>query len=181
MSYRDDRQWADQFIPEIKRIVGPLLLEPAAFELDAKEATDLIVLRAHDMRIAARMRKHGYFDSYGNQFTIRCRRDSGAKTELFKIVNGWGDWMFYGHAAIEHGKIDHWMIVDLHAFRAGLIRNAMNGKKIRCGQMPNGDGTHFKWFDYVSFPETPPILVSASEEVLAFRDDPFLRACRRVG
>lgn len=164
-AYQKDRAWSDRFIPQIKTIIGPLLLEPSDLQRDAIEATDLMVLVARDMRIAARVRRHGFADRYPWEFTIRARRDSGAETELSKIVNGWGDWLFYGHADEGDGYVDRWMLVDLHAFRAGLIREAMNGTTIRCGTKPNGDGTYFKWFDALSFPSRPPLLVATSHDV----------------
>lgn len=169
MSYSRDRQWSETFIPAIRQIVGPLLLEAAPIELDVAEATDLIVLRARDMRIAARMRHSGYFTSYGAQFTIRCQRDTGAKTELAKVVDGWGDWLFYGHASDDDSSIEHWMLIDLSAFRAALIRSNMNSdsnNKIITGRVPNGDGTYFAWFDIRSFGWCePPLLIAASPSV----------------
>lgn len=177
--YREDRQWSDKFIPQIKSIVGPLLLEPASFKLDAKEATDLIVFRARDMRIAARIRNHEYLKKYSHQFTIRSRRDSGAETELSKIVNGWGDWFFYGFSDREERTIVQWILIDLDHFRATLIRNSMNDVKIICGDGSNGDGTHFKWFDVRSFPASLLIASSRVEDVR--RQDElrreFLRWC----
>jgi hypothetical protein len=53
---------------------------------------------ARDMRVAARVRRSGYAQRYPHQFTIRSRVASGAETELSRIVNGKGDWMFYGHS-----------------------------------------------------------------------------------
>lgn len=164
-AYQKDRYWSDKFIPQIKTMVGPLLLEPSDLQRDAIEATDLMVLVAHDMRIAARVRRYGFADRYPWEFTIRARRDSGAETELSKIVNGWGDWLFYGHADEGEGYVDRWMIVDLHAFRAGLIRQAMNSVRIKCGDKANGDGTFFKWFDVRSFPASPSILVASSHDI----------------
>lgn len=160
-SYDTDRQWSDHMLPQIMQIVGPLLLVPATVEEDCKQATDLIVLRGRDMRVAARVRRPGYGDKYPFEITLRARRDSGNETELSKIVNGWGDWFFYGHADRSHW-IDRWWLVDLNAFRAGLIRASMNGAAIRCGDKPNGDGTYFKWFDLRSFSQHPPILVAGS-------------------
>jgi hypothetical protein len=159
--YIEDRKYSDKFIPKIKQIVGPLLLNETDFEIDAKEATDLIVLYAKDMRIAARIRRPGFAERYGNQITIRAHRDSGAETELLKIVNGWGDWMFYGHDD-NKGNIFPWYLIDLAAFRAALIRDGQNGIKLRYGDKSNHDGTYFKWFDLTSFPKTPPILVASS-------------------
>lgn len=162
-SYQSDRQWSDQFIPAIRNIVGPHLLVPAPLEVDTKEAADLIVLRARDMTVACRIRRPGYLDRYGWQFTMRYKRDTGTKTELAKITEGWGDWMFYGFASPEGaGALVRWFLVDLHSWRAHMIR--ARDSVIR-GKQENGDGTYFAWFDVRSFPEEPPILIASSEPV----------------
>jgi hypothetical protein len=163
MSYNKDREWSDTYIPHIAAIVGPRLLVPAPFEVDAKQATDLIVLRARDMTIAARVRRAGYADRYPYEFTMRSRRDNGVKTELAKIVDGWADWMFYAHAANERG-FARWFLIDLHAFRAALIRDVMKQtSEIVWAEKSNGDGTHFCAFDVRSF--VPSILVASSHEI----------------
>jgi hypothetical protein len=146
-------------IPQIKLIVGPYLLTPAPMEADCKEATDLIVMHARDMRIACRVRRPGYRERYPNQFTIRCHRASGAPTKLEKIVNGFGDWFFYAHAT-EENTISEWLLIDLASFRAALARRA----SLRCGKCPNGDGTSLAWFDVTSFPPRPPILIAENVE-----------------
>jgi len=161
--YTQDREWSDHFIPLIKRIVGPYLLNVASDEIDVTQATDLMVFTARDMRIAARVRRPGFSERYLYEFTIRAERDNGAKTELAKIVDGWADWFFYGHADEEEQFIEYWWLIDLDAFRAALIRTAMNKTSLRCGQKSNGDGTHFKWFDLRSFPEHPPILIAGGQ------------------
>lgn len=163
MGYHSDRALSDAYLPAIKNIVGPLLLEPASFELDTKEATDLIVFKARDMRIAARVRSYGYERQYPFQFTIRAKRKSGSKTELSKVVDGWGDWFFYGHAVGGDGYgISRWMIIDLAAFRSHLIRRTI--AKDSTGLTPNKDGTtEFRWFDVRGFSAAHmPILVAAS-------------------
>jgi hypothetical protein len=166
-NYTEDRVRSDLFIPEIRRIVGPHLLQPSNLEQDCTEATDLIILHAHDMRIAARIRRHGYGDKYPFDITIRARRDSGVKTELSKIVDGWRDWFFYGHADLKDCAIERWWLVDLDAFRAGLIRdlNRFPPDRVKCGNRANGDGTYFKFFDLRSFPDSPPILVASSHNL----------------
>lgn len=143
MNYSANRQWSDQYIPAIKQIVGPLLLEEATFEVDTKEATDLIVLNARDKRIAARIRRAGYVNEYGFEFTLRSEVPSGCKTELQKVVDGFGDWMFYGHAERNDcPNILRWMVIDLHCLRAAMIRGQCPGKK-----HGNKDGTKFVAFD----------------------------------
>jgi hypothetical protein len=96
--YAEDRRWSDKFIPRIKEIVGPLAMGIAPDANDHHEATDLMVIDAHDMRIAARMRKYGFFDQFGHEVTIRLNRTNGSETEFLKIIKGFGRWFFYGHA-----------------------------------------------------------------------------------
>lgn len=167
-AYLTDRAWSDLMIPQIKRIVGPCLLEIADFEHDTKQATDLMVLRARDMHIAARVRRPGYAERYPYEFTIRSMRDSGAETELSKIVNGWGDWLFYGHADASN-TIGLWHLICLHGFRAALIRHSMNGSPLTFKDKANSDGTYFKAFDLRSFPTSPPILIASSDPTLLRR------------
>jgi len=149
MSYANDRLWSDQYLPAIRALVGPLLLGPAPLERDINEATDLIVMRARDMKIAVRLRRPGYAGRYPSQFTIRSHRASGMKTELAKIVEGWGDWLFYGHADGQTG-ISEWVLIDLHHLRASFIRNPSllhTPDDVASGKRANGDGTSFVWFD----------------------------------
>lgn len=166
--YVEDREWSDLYIPAVKQIVGPLLLEETSFEVDTNQAADLIVMKARDMMIAARVRRPGYAERYPWEFTIRSYRDNGTKTEMQKIVDGFGDWMFYGHAGIVPGEIDRWFVIDLAKFRAGLIRNAfksdpLDGREIWWGEKSNNDGTHFCWFDVQKFPAN--ILIKTSHPI----------------
>jgi hypothetical protein len=155
MSYSVDRRWSDAFIPAIKQIVGPLLLEESSFEVDTKQAADLIVLNARDKTIAARVRRPGYAEKYPFEFTIRSHRDTGTKTELEKIIDGFGDWMFYGHAHSNGLDITRWMVVNLPSWRAAIIR-----KQAPYIKKSNGDGTHFVAFDVRQLPKQ--VLVAAS-------------------
>ena len=159
--YRDDRQWSDRFIPSIKHIVGPYLLEPASMELDSKEATDLIVFKARDVRIAARMRSADYADRYPYDFTIRSSRDSGTETELSKIISGWGDWLFYGFDGGSWTAAP-WWILDLNIFRHSLNFHLANIKKIRFQIKANGDGTNLAAYDILSFP--PQLVIASSRQ-----------------
>lgn len=162
MSYATDRAWSDQFIPHMRRIIGPHLLEPSSVEVDMQQAADLVVFRARDVTIACRVRRYGYKDRYPFEFTIRSARDSGARTEYEKLTDGWGDWMFYGHAAERGPVIERWWLLDLHAWRAALIRDR---DCIVVHSKSNGDGTHFVSYDVRSFPVRPgckPLVIAAS-------------------
>lgn len=158
-----NRRVIDGFIPEIKRIVGPHLLVVTPEEIDCKQAADLMVFAARDKRIAARVRRPGFADRYPFEFTIRARRESGAETEQSKIVNGWGDWFFYGFAAADGLTFDRWWLIDLDAFRAALIRRDKH--RIKMGTKSNGDGTFFAFFDLRTFPDNPPILIAGSHKL----------------
>lgn len=149
---RNDWAWSDQYIPAVKRVLGPLLLEEAPLDLDTQEATDLLVFTARDMRIACRIRRADYLERFGNEFTIRYSRDNGHTTEWAKIVDGWGDWMIYGFAdPDEPGRLARWTVIDLRALRACLIRNGRSS--IASGVTGNGDGTTFKWIKIASLPK----------------------------
>lgn len=163
-NYKEQRRWSDHFIPQIKRIVGPQLMSVTPDEIDCSQATDLYIFTARDMRIAARVRRNEYL-KWKYQFTIRSKLDSGVPTELSKIVNGWGDWMFYAFSDEAEKQFALWWLIDLHALRAALIRDRGS---LKYGDKPNGDGTHFKWFDLRSFPAHPPIIVAGSDHLPAF-------------
>jgi hypothetical protein len=137
MNYATNRQMSDEYLTHVRVIVGPRLLVPSPMELDCKQATDLLVLRARDMRIAARVRRPGYFERYPFEVTVRASHPSGAKTELAKVLEGWGDWMLYGHAdPVKRKTIAHWVLLDLDVFRD---RWPYLGHK----RQRNADGTEF--------------------------------------
>jgi hypothetical protein len=163
-AYARDREFSDGFIPQIKAIVGPRLLCETPDEIDHHQAADLMVFTARDMRIAARVRRPGYAQNpdYRWQFTIRKERDSGAKTELEKILDGWGDWLFYGHSDAQQ-RIIVWWLLDLDAVRAAheqMRRGTF--PRYAFGDRSNGDGTRFRWFDIREFPDHPRLVIESS-------------------
>jgi hypothetical protein len=170
MSYREDREWADQHLPMVKALIGPLLLIDAPYERDVAEATDMIILRARDMTIAVRLRRRsrGYGITHRHQFTLRCKRDNGTRTELSKIIGGWADWMFYGHA--DEGIIDPWMLLNLHGLREAFMRAPDLLRKpdgVSSGKVSNGDGTHFAYFDRSRLPAYVTVATSDTSMVRA--------------
>jgi len=170
MSYADDRAWSDRYLPVMRQLIGPHLLVPSPLEVDTKQASDLIILRGRDMTIACRVRRYGYAERYPWDVTIRSKRDSGARTELEKIVEGWADWMFYGHASEDPGALLRWLLLDLHVWRREFVREGLRsalGKARRMAQVikrqSNGDGTHFLAFDVRRF--TPDMIIASSHDV----------------
>ena len=81
-------------------------------------------------------------------------------------MDGYGDWMFYGHAEEERPIVERWMLIDLSAWRAALIRDR---SAIVSHKKSNGDGTHFVAFDVRSFPQREgckPLVIAASNSLL---------------
>jgi hypothetical protein len=153
--HKDNRAWSDRFIPAIKRRVGPILLTESTFNVDTRQATDLVVIKAQGVMIASRMRRYGYADRYPYEFTVRSRLGSGRETELSKMLNGYADWMFYGHANQDETDIGLWMLIDLNVWRGELLRRGyqQNGWSDLAKQKDCGDGTVFFAFDIRKFPE----------------------------
>jgi len=89
---------------------------------DMAHAIDLILVM-HDQghfptrTVALRMRRFQYLARYADEFTIRSRIPDG-RTELAKILQGWGDYIFYGFAAENDKGIAAWLIGDLDVFRS---------------------------------------------------------------
>ena len=160
-SYRQDREWSDRFIPEMQRIIGPFLLKPSPFAIDAHQATDLVVMKAEGLSVACRVRRPGYYNQYRHEFTVRSCRDSGTETELSKLYNGFADWMFYAHASddcdhAEEPGFKAWMLINLDSFRSQMITYS---SRIQSFKKSNQDGTHFVSFDIRSFRPHPPLLI----------------------
>ncbi|GIK15664.1 MAG: hypothetical protein BroJett003_06280 [Planctomycetota bacterium] len=114
--WQDDKRWSDRFIPQIRELVARHLILEAPLEEDQQHNTDLIVLRSSAVRIACRVRRAQYAKRYGDEFTIRTRRLYGSKTELAKILEGWGDALFYGFG--DDAGIRRWLLGDLNVFRS---------------------------------------------------------------
>ena len=160
-SYSENRSWSDLMLDQIRQIVGPLLLRPTPHEMDCRQAADLYIFTGRGMTIAARVRRFGYADKYPYEFTVRSVVQSGAKTELAKIIDGFGDWFFYGHSSPD-SVVTNWWLIDLDSFRAALIRDGRFGFGLGFKERSNKDGTRFISFDLRSFPASPPILIGSS-------------------
>ena len=117
-----------------------------------------MVLKMEAIRIACRVRTGKYQKKYGNEFTIRSTRPSGAKTELRKIIEGWGDYMFYGFG--DGSNLIIWHLLDLKIFRSIFLDMVYRRNVPR--EIPNKDNSSsFMAFDLSSFPSD---LIIASKE-----------------
>jgi hypothetical protein len=150
--YDINRRWSDKFIPYIADRIGRVLIAPAPYEEDSQRNTDLIVLKLDAVRIGCRIRRPGYTEKFANEFTIRCNLPSGNKTELTKIIEGWGDYFFYGFANSNETDIERWTLADLNVFRLWFnVQLAKQSGKAPGALIPNIDGSSefraFKWSD----------------------------------
>lgn len=152
VDFRDDKKWSDQFLPHIKRILGEVLICEPPIEEDQERNTDLITLKMSSVRVGCRVRKAQYFERYSDQFTIRAGRPSGAKTELTKIIEGWGDFFMYGFASQENASLQAWGIGDLKVFRIWFMRAIVKRKGLPPGLIKNNNDNSsnflaFKWHE----------------------------------
>ena len=142
VSWRTNKAWSDQFVPEIKRVLGECLIDAGTTEEDQSQNTDLITMRLPgNLRIACRIRKYEYLKAYSDEFTLRCSVPSGVETEIDKLLAGWGDYLFYGFAGASQQHLAAWLIGDLHVFRRWI-----HGYVQQFGDWPgelqtNGDGS----------------------------------------
>ncbi|MCP5099898.1 MAG: hypothetical protein GY943_30460 [Chloroflexi bacterium] len=156
VDWKEDKRWSDRFLTQIKGILGVHLIGEPPMEEDAERNTDLMVLRMDAIRIGCRVRKNNYLNKYGNEFTIRSWRPSGAKTELTKLIEGWGDYFFYGFCDAGETKLIRWTLADMRVFRRHYAIMLARSKP---GVIPgitknNTDGSSsfaaFKWSQFPS-------------------------------
>lgn len=153
--WKIDKKWSDKFLPEIKQIIGEHLITEPPEEEDIEHNTDLIVLGFDSIRVGCRIRKYEYFSKYPNDFTIRSERPkNGKRTELSKIIEGWGDYFFYGFSDQAEIHILYWRIISLNKFRLWFNRELFKNK----GELPgysknNADSSsNFIAFDISKMP-----------------------------
>ena len=142
MSWTDDKRWSDKFMPEIKQILGMYLIGEPPVEEDCERNTDLIVLKMEAVRIACRIRRNEYFQRYPEEITIRMKRPNGSKTELTKIIEGWGDYFFYGFADENESHLCAWKLCKLNIFRLWFNQQLFINKGLIPGILkPNSDNS----------------------------------------
>jgi hypothetical protein len=139
-----DKVTSDVYLPEIKAILGRELISEAPILEDQERGTDLMVLTLAPFRVACRIRRHAYLSKYPGEFTLRAGRPSGFKTELAKIVEGWGDYFFYGFGNEDGSRLSAWKLADLKVFRYWHMRHiAMHNGTCPGNRKHNGDNSSF--------------------------------------
>jgi hypothetical protein len=159
INYDRDFAWQRAYVPEMKRILGEHLIGEAPMYEDRNQNTDL-VLELGRVRVACRVRRHRDLARFGAEFTIRSKRPAGTRTELHKVIQGWGDYILYGFAAAEGATFAQWLLGDLGHFR---IWHSYEMAR-RHGELPgtlvqNRDGTEGRAY---RIQDLPPEFVAAS-------------------
>lgn len=113
MSWTYDKSWGEEYNKEIKCILGMVLFQNASVLEDVTFATDI---KIGATSIAVRMRRSRWLGK-SDEFTIRWKRPSGAKTECQKIMEGYGDFLFYGFESECGRHVGLWKIIDLELLR----------------------------------------------------------------
>ena len=149
-----DKSWSDRFMPEIKAVLGVHLIGEATAIDDQQHNTDLIVLTMNAVRIGCRVRRPQYLDKYADEFTIRCGRPNGTKTELAKIIEGWGDYFFYGISDPKQERLACYILGDLKVFRLWFLRTLCKhgGKPPGMHRVNNDNSSDFYAYKIESLP-----------------------------
>jgi hypothetical protein len=150
--WKEQKNWSDRFLREIRMHLGDFLLSEPPEQEDCERNSDLMVLRLRSIRIGCRIRKFDFFEKYPNDITVRSSIPGG-KTELAKMIEGWGDYFFYGFANESETRLQAWRIIDLKPFRLYLAQHmSRNGGSLPGSERKNRDGgSAFRAFNVKHF------------------------------
>lgn len=131
--------WQRRYLPQVKRILKDnaaefISVEEASDDEDKHHATDFNIIIVGGV-VAVRIRRS---DCRYRDWTIRSRILQG-KTELAKLLDGYGDWYLYCWTN-KNAVIKEWILIDLERVRSSNLLNIITKKP----DIPNGDGTYFK-------------------------------------
>lgn len=134
-------------------------LRDATTDEDMREATDLkfevITSGAQNHDIAVRCRRFSYWKRYDpgmgcgyrEQFTIRRQTRYGVRTEIHKIMDGYGTFMMYAFESSGGAdRLVQYVVLDLDVFRE-------YAKSVQWSDVPNYDGTRGAAFALGHFPD----------------------------
>jgi hypothetical protein len=132
-SYRKRRSVSDSHLPEAKRIMAkhliPLIasVETAGDILDKREATDIIIT-CGKVCICYRCKSGKY--RHLTDLNIRMSVESGCRTEVHKIREGYGAYYFFCWLDETDSHIEKWMIIDLNVIREQNLLSLLVERRI---------------------------------------------------
>jgi len=113
---------------------------------DTKQAADFIVGKSPPAKVAARVRNYEYWRNYKWDITVRSRSLFNKKTELDKILEGHGDYIFYGFLNPTGDVLHYWRLCDLNVFRWNIQHNDYASERPLFAKQ-NSDGTKLATYD----------------------------------
>lgn len=123
-NWKKSKSKVDPYMPMVKAALGQVIINIGEKIEDQKEMTDLKILGTGKKRIGVRVRNPysennpnlDIYENFGDEITIRIKRQR-RKTELQKIMEGWGDIYFYGIGDKNQSKFKTFTIFDLDGLR----------------------------------------------------------------
>lgn len=119
----EDFDWQTRFRGHYRELAyGVVRVNVASWDDDLRRNTDMqIATLENGHRIMCRARRFKHAARYGDQFTVRLSRPSGAKTEMAKIREGWGDFGIYGFESQPGAaRLRPWVLYNVHRLREYL-------------------------------------------------------------
>ena len=142
MTFNKGWRFAELHMPNVRSELGELPMkhfidiETAIAKRDMEEATDLVITTS-GVDIAVRIRRNKFYKKasiFGYDLSIRAV-NKGYKTEIDKLIGGFGDYYFYGYSDDDNGTIAACCVIDINKMRqCGILEREYP-------IYPNGDGT----------------------------------------
>lgn len=143
------KKWSDKFIPEVQSILGRHFIKISSLEQDMYENTDMLYCK--DLRFTYRARKFQDYLKFSDEITIRSY-NNGSKTELDKIVSGWGDIFFYCFSNENETALIKFIIADISKLRT-YLHNSFWNRRMPFKEISNSDGTKLIAIKYAEIPD----------------------------
>ena len=161
--YKQLRKQFDPDLPQVAEIFlkesgGKTSVSVSSNYDDINNCSDMYMVTTYpdgevkEHNLGVRGRSFKYFASYKDEFTIRGEVISGNKTEVKKILEGKGDFLFYYFRNPAGDKIMAWRIINLHKFRIYLKGYLENMPFESLTKISNGDGSYLLPFNVNDMP-----------------------------
>ena len=164
--YIGARQFSDRQLNRAKALLGLVLFTAANNDEDINRNTDLMLRQPGGHRISHRMRSSEYFERYPMDFLIRCHRSMTNRTEIHKLMAGWGDYLFFCFANEDNTNFLQWFVGDLNILREYIFRyiltrpaNDWPGQRVA----NKDDGTEARAISILHLP--PEFIIGASHNL----------------
>jgi hypothetical protein len=159
-TFEQQFEWQAKFVDQVVGLVAPSIINVSSAHVDRNENGDFEISFPRNGTIGCRLRKPDQSRFVGD-VTFRSHSRFGGKTEISKIIDGYGDFFFYGHVN-EQDVIWHWYLIDYTKLRALFVRRP---GLLRRDPICNRDGS--KFLVYRAEDELASAVLAKSEHRLA--------------